>query len=459
MQKERHRVTTIPTARELFFFTLPQAALMLCHLTISMTDLWVAGQLGSDVQTSIGIVSQVFSMLMLIASLAGSGASTAISQSLGAGRHLRASRYVASILQICFVSGTVVALIALALLHGTTLFNSDNQSLQPIVETFTTAYCANLPFFYVLIMINSVFRAHTYVRIPCQTLFLVCMTNLIASLAFGLGTWGAPNYGYAGVAWATFASGLVGVVYNCFALWRTGILSSRSFTGRRWNAKALPYVFRTGIPAAIGNIASQSGGMLTLVLILSLPMATESIVAGMTIGTRVQSILHFGVAAFGISMAIYSGHLLGANKRQELYFFAKKSLGIVFGVMTVLSLAFYTSSHMLLDFMTTDGQVLAEAQYFLGFACLSVPFMAVSILINSVFSGTGAQKLSAKITVLTTWCIQIPFAYILSVLFTCGITGIYLAGFISHLISCVALCILFAKKTWLNFGLRKNVSL
>lgn len=421
-----------------------------------MTDIWVAGQLGRDVQTSIGIVSQVFSMLMLIASLAGSGASTAISQSLGAGRTLRASRYVASILQICFLSGTLVALISLAMVHGTNLFQSENTALQPIMLTFITAYCVNLPFFYLLVMINSVFRAHTYVRIPCQTLFLVCMINLIASLAFGLGMWGAPNYGYAGVAWATVASGIVGLLYNCIALWRTGIISRRSFTGRRWNAMALPYVFRTGIPAVLGSIASQSGGMITLLLIMSLPMATESIIAGMTIGTRVQSILHFGVAAFGISMAIYSGHLLGAGQGQALYIFAKKSLRLVFIVMGVLSAVFYASGHIILDFMTNDAHVLREAQYFLGFACISVPFMALTIMINSIFSGTGAQKLSAKITVLTTWCLQIPLAYILSTLFNLGITGIYTAGLLSHLVSCTSLCCLFHKRTWLNFALRRT---
>lgn len=454
LEEKKRRVTKIPTARELFFFTLPQAALMLCHLAISMTDLWVAGQLGNEVVTSLGIVSQIFAILMLFASFAGTGASTAISQSLGAGRYVRASRYVASILQICFISGSIVAFIGMVLFHWTNVFNGDNDALQPIIHTFTTAYCANLPFFYVLIMINSVFRAHTYVRIPCQTLFLVCIINLIASLAFGLGKWGAPNYGYAGVAWATFASGIVGLCYNCFALWRTGILTRRSFTGLRWNAKALPYVFRTGIPAAIGSLASQSSGIITLFIILSLPMSTEYIIAGMTIGMRVQSILHFGIAAFGISMSIYSGHLLGGRKYDELYLFARKSLAIVFIVMTLLSALFYALSHDILQLISNDFNTLREASYFMSFACFSVPFMALTMLITSIFSGTGAQKLSAKITVLTTWCLQIPLAYAFSKMLDFGIGGIYLAGLIAHFCLCIALVYLFFKKTWLNFGLR-----
>ena len=69
----------MPSAREIAALTVPQLGMMLCHLSISMTDLWVAGRLGADVQASIGIVSQVFTLLMLVASLAGSGCLAAIS--------------------------------------------------------------------------------------------------------------------------------------------------------------------------------------------------------------------------------------------------------------------------------------------------------------------------------------------------------------------------------------------
>ena len=63
--------------------------MMLCHLAVSMTDLWVAGRLDASVQASLGIVSQVFTLLMLITSLAGSGCLTTISQALGAGLEQR----------------------------------------------------------------------------------------------------------------------------------------------------------------------------------------------------------------------------------------------------------------------------------------------------------------------------------------------------------------------------------
>lgn len=89
--------SALPTARELVSLTVPQLGMMLCHLAVSMTDLWVAGRLDASVQASLGIVSQVFTLLMLITSLAGSGCLTTISQALGAGLEQRARRYAALI--------------------------------------------------------------------------------------------------------------------------------------------------------------------------------------------------------------------------------------------------------------------------------------------------------------------------------------------------------------------------
>ena len=75
----------LPSAKEVLLLTLPQMGLMLCHLVIGMTDVWAAGRLDVSVQASIGVVAQLFAMLMLLTSLIGSGCMATVSQSLGAG--------------------------------------------------------------------------------------------------------------------------------------------------------------------------------------------------------------------------------------------------------------------------------------------------------------------------------------------------------------------------------------
>ena len=62
---------TSASAREVVLLTVPQLGLMLCHMGMSMTDVAVTGLISPAAQASLGAVGQVFTLLMLVASLAG----------------------------------------------------------------------------------------------------------------------------------------------------------------------------------------------------------------------------------------------------------------------------------------------------------------------------------------------------------------------------------------------------
>ena len=109
------RQTPLPSGKELFRLALPQAGLMLCHLVISMTDVWTTGRLGAEAQAATGVMTQIFALLMLLTSLIASGCLTTVSQSLGAGLEKRANRYAGLILMLSAVTGSVVAAAALVL--------------------------------------------------------------------------------------------------------------------------------------------------------------------------------------------------------------------------------------------------------------------------------------------------------------------------------------------------------
>lgn len=450
--------TNIPSFTELLYFSIPQLALMLCHICISLTDLWVAGKLGESVQAGLGIVTQFYMVIILVVSFAGTGFSSAIAQSLGAQKSLRASRYVFSMLCICFSMGIIVASIAILGILYAPIPNIEDPELIPIVRTFIIAYCFNLPFYYLMIMINGVFRAYKQTKIPCRTLFIVCTINFIASLGFGTGMFGFPNFSYAGVAWATTLSGIVGCLVNIFALWRSKILTKKSIPSLAWNKKALPYVFRIGIPAALSSLISQSGSVLVMVIILSFPGDTSGLIAGMTLGVRVQAIILFIVSAIAISIGILVAHLMGARDYEGIYSFGQRSLGISFLLTAFLSLILYLLREPITMFMSTDNNVVYEAIYYLNFACLMLPFMSVNAILSGVFSGVGANKLNALVNVTTTWFLNIPCAYFFGVVMQYGIFAVYFVSLLSSVISACLLLILFYKRTWQNFGLIRRTT-
>ena len=295
--------SALPTARELVSLTVPQLGMMLCHLAVSMTDLWVAGRLDASVQASLGIVSQVFTLLMLITSLAGSGCLTTISQALGAGLEQRARRYAALIAGLAGLTGTVIAATSLLCLPMTLRLMHVSPEMEPVVRTFIIAYSCQLPFYYTLIMLNSVFRAYKLVRLPLIAIAVVAVGNLIGSAGFGLGLCGLPDYGYQGIAWSTFGSALLGLACNLYAIVRHGILTRASLAPWRWARRAMPYLFRVGGPSALGALAGHMGNLVILSLLTGLPGDMVPVLAGMTLGSRVESFLTFPTAALSMRKA------------------------------------------------------------------------------------------------------------------------------------------------------------
>ena len=86
MKLNTERIHTI------WHLTWPQCIMLLCQFVIGITDVWAGGRIGSEVQASIGLITQCHMMFMALAMAAVSGAVASISQSLGGNRSCASSR-------------------------------------------------------------------------------------------------------------------------------------------------------------------------------------------------------------------------------------------------------------------------------------------------------------------------------------------------------------------------------
>lgn len=147
-----------------------------------------------------------------------------------------------------------------------------------------------------------------------------------------------------------------------------------------------------GRPGHRGQIASQAGSLVTLGILGALPGNPVAVVAGMTLGARVQSVLLFPIAALGMTMTVFSGHLLGAGQRDGLYRLAVRVALCTAAVLVIPALLLYLFRVPVAGLMTGDGDVLRQAAAYLPFACLAVPLSGASVVLNGVFAGAGATR-------------------------------------------------------------------
>ncbi len=441
------------TPKRLFSLTTPQLGLMLCHLCVSMTDIWAAGKISGESQAAIGIVSQIFAFMVLMASVAGSGALTAVSQALGAKKRLKAKRYAALVVSLAFAAGTVIAAVFMALRPAIPhIFSVDENAAAPLA-VFSAAYMAQLPFFYTLIIMNTVFRAYTFVKIPLITTVIVASCNIAGDMLFGLGYMGFPNMGYAGIAWSTFFSALAGFIFNVFMIRRTGIIERESFASVRWIKAALPYLFRVSVPSAAGQFVSVTGSLAVLWLLTRIPGNDTASVAGMTLGMRIETAILFPIAAFAVTMSIISGHLLGAGQKSLLYSFGKKAAAAVTLFTVVFSALIFIFRQHITFFFTSDAETALQASIYLVFACAALPLKGCASIAASAFAGTGATGLSMKITAVSSWLIQIPLALALTSALKLGPAGIFAASAAASAVSALMYLAEYRRKSWMEYGM------
>ncbi len=467
--------TTTPTFKEIILLTIPQMGLMLCHLLISMTDIWTAGKIdatsinattklieqsieASSVQASLGVVSQIFALLMMITSFIASGCMATISQSLGSGLKERANRYAGLIILLSATSGITVCVSAIFLQNIIFDLMQIANNLRPTLAIFFLTSCLGLPFYYILIMVNSIFRAYKKVWLPLCTLAIMAIANIIGDLGFGLGYFGLPNYGAEGIAWTTFACSVFGLVSNfCLAI-KYNIIKKTSFAPWKWNKKAMPYLFKVGMPAALSQIITQLGSLTAIAIISKIPLESTNILAGMNVGMRIYSILLFPLSALNMSIIIFSGHLLGSGNRNILFQFGKK-VAFKTGLLVIIpALILWIFREPIVNYFTEDPKVKEQAMLFLTFACLMTPFACTTSLFDGIFAGSGATVLPCKINAFTSWVVNIPLSWLLAITFGFGAIGIYSTMLIVRLITFVLILQIFYKRKWLEYGLRKKAN-
>ena len=466
--------STTPTFKEIILLTIPQMGLMLCHLLISMTDIWTAGKIdatsinatiniieqnieAASVQASLGVVSQIFALLMMITSFIASGCMATISQSLGSGLKDRANRYAGLIILLSATSGITVCLSAIFLQNIIFDLMQIANNLRPTLSIFFLTSCLGLPFYYILIMVNSIFRAYKKVWLPLCTLAIMAIGNVIGDLGFGLGYFGLPNYGADGIAWTTFACSVFGLISNFGLAIKYKIIKKSSFAPWKWNKKAMPYLFKVGMPAAFSQIITQLGSLTAIAIISKIPESTN-ILAGMNVGMRIHSILLFPLSALNMSIVIFSGHLLGSGNREILVNFGKKIAFKTGLLVTIPAFLLWFYRDPIINYFTEDPSVKEQALLFLTFSCIITPLSCTTSLLDRIFAGSGATVLPCKINAFTSWVVNIPLSWLLAITLGFGAMGIYSTMLIVRIITFALILQIFYKRKWLEYGLRKRTS-
>jgi len=270
---------------------------------ISFTPVWTAGKLSEDVQAALGMASQAQLFLNVVCMGLASGATAAISQSLGALRRRRAEYYVTATCLGSLFAGLIIGAAGYAFTDLVLALTNIPVGIRPVAGEIWKIFMLALPFQYVYSATGVIFRATRMVIPPLIVAAFVALVHAFICIGTGLGLFGLPDWGYRGIAWAGFAAEFVGAAVNCVLLLRAGHLHAASLPPVRWLRKGLPYLVRVAIPAGISSLVWQSGYLVLFILVATVPVERVAALAGLTAGLRIEALVFMPGMAFNSSLA------------------------------------------------------------------------------------------------------------------------------------------------------------
>ena len=438
-------LTSGSITKGIFYLAGPVVATMFLETAFSIADIFWVGKLGA---VSLAAVISSAIVIWIIYSLVGAvsvGVTALVARFYGAKQMDQAAfgarqAYLFSILcAVCLTIPGVLFTKWAFLLMGTELEVTylGTQYLRIIFGGAIT--------FFLIDVFSSIFRASGDTKTPMLVIGFSLVLNIILDpfLIFGWGPF--PRLETTGAAIATVFSQIVGSLLFLLLIIR-GKLSFRFSLWPKWDLdfSMVWRILRIGIPASSAWILF-SVVYLFINKIVAL-FGTEAI-AALGIGNRLESVSFLTCLGFSAAASTLVGQNLGAGKPERSARAAWETAVISVLITGFVATMFLTLPRQIASFFISDPKVIEIAVGYLRILALSQMFMALEIAFEGAFGGAG-NTVPPMVVSIAGSAARIPLAYLLSVHWGMGITGVWWAITSTSVVKGIIATIWFSRGRW-----------
>ncbi|MBN2040361.1 MAG: MATE family efflux transporter [Spirochaetes bacterium] len=417
----------------------PMIIIMLMDFFVGITDVYIAGKLGKEVQASIGFISQIYFVFMVIVNGITVGAVSLISRLFGAGKSDELSQAVTTLLFSSIAAGVLIGVPGVLFSgYGIRLLNLP-ESLKEYIIPLVKIYLGGVLFHYFLITSNGVLRSCKMVKHSLKAMVVVCTTNIVLNFFLVFFT----PFGFYGIVVSTVISYAAGSFVNIFRI-------SNICTGKKtFNISLLKRMFKIGWPTGLQQMAWHIGGTVLFLIVSMIPENTIAVIAALTNGLKIEAAIYVIAYAFNSANAVIIGNFLGEKRYKDAF----KS-GIVTGVLGVIIISIQTvivilNADWIASIISPNHIVINETMRYLYINMLSEPFMAWAVITSGALLGSGDTKTVMKIVISSQWLIRLPLAYLFVVHFNYGPTAVWWVMDLSILVHAIFVSIRYFRKKWI----------
>ena len=425
----------------------PMLLVMVLNFFVGLTDIYVAGYLGPEIQAVVGFVGQLYFFIIIVANAIGIGTVAIVARAAGSGDEHEALHAIRQ--SLLFGLACSVLLTLAGIVFGDVLLAPARFSgpLSAVAREFLMIFAFSLMPNYMVIILNAIFRAGGEVKLSLAAMCIVSVINIVLNFALVFGVGVFPGIGYRGIALATALSMVCGTAISLLLIrrsrWQGLFHGSWSLSGAF--IKRLVVV---SWPSALIQISWGAGNIFLYAVLATLISGSITGMAALTNGLRIEAAIYLPAFAFHMAAAVLTGHNLGAGdpRRAEQLGWKISLTGVLF--VAVMSVPVLIWPDIFSSIVSKDGPVIGETARYLKITMLIEPFMAMSVVLGGCLQGAGDTRGAMMVIVATLWGIRLPLAYLLAVPMGHGATGVWIAMAVSMVVQSVGMTLRFMSGRW-----------
>ena len=408
----------------LWTLTWPMFIELVLTFTLGLEDSFYLAKLSDRAAAAVGSLLPVFGICnMVFQTFALSGASVA-SQLIGGRRHERVNPTFLTMILLNATLGVFAAAMLFAFHRRIGLW----MGLSGEVYAFETQFLSLVgPMLFIQALrfaYASIINARGRTRWNMLAAAVVNFANVFLNHILTRGTWGLPRLGVAGVAYSTIIAQLLGLLIAALVVHRRLQV--------RWDFRGYWANFKTFVGPILGiagpSVVEPLSFQLNQLVLVSIVIAIGEV----ALATRTYT-LNLIVFAFvwsfclGLGTQIKIAHYVGARRFDDADAQLHRSLrlGMLFGFLMMIVLSAVAGP--LYGLFTRDPEILRLGQILMLLGLALEPARTSNMIVGGSLRGSGDARFPSFMSVLLTWSLAIPLAYLLALRLHLGLVGVWLA--------------------------------
>ncbi len=433
--------------KAIVLLAIPMILELSLESVFAVVDIFFVGKLGSNATQTVGLTESVITIVYSLAIGLSTAATAMVARRIGeknpeAAAHAGMQALIMAIIITVFISiaGIIYAPEILRLMGATPEVVKDG-------TVFTRIMLGGSVVIILLFLINGIFRGAGNAAIAMRSLWLASLINifLCPMLINGYGPF--PELGLKGAAIATVIGRGMGVLYQCYFLFR-GNKGAINLNKEHFviDFSLMRSLIKIAWPATFQFIIA-SGSWIVLAQLVAVTGGTHAS-AGYQIAIR--NMVFFILPAWGLSNAAATlvGQNLGAKQadRAEKSVLLTTKYNAIF--MSTIMFLFVFFARPIIDIFTDVPEDLKYGAQALQIMGAGFIFYGIGMVMIQALNGAGDTKTPTWINLFGFWLFQIPLGYLLVKVFKMGVAGAFIAIPVAEAALAITAYYYFKKGKW-----------